>query len=77
MAIVRVRPDVSPTAWWDDGAQAYVTLTPGGAFNSNDPAVKANPWAFQVDADEDNIEPRRTSVGVEEATATPGAKRNR
>ena len=79
MAIVRVRKGIQATTF-DHANQTFVTLVPGAEFDSNDPFVKENAWAFTTDAadEEDGRHAGRvTSVSVEEATATPGAKRNR
>lgn len=77
MSIVRVKADVSATIY-DPAAAGYVALVPGVEFDSNDPFVKANSWAFQADA-ETEAKPRARSVtldpGVEQATANPGEKR--
>lgn len=75
MSVMRVRPDIHASVY-DPESAAYVALTPGAEFDSSDAIVKANDWAFQLDAD---AKPRQRvrSVNVEQATAAPGEKRNR
>ena len=73
MSIVRVRPGVAAVVQ-DPATGELVSLTPGVEFDSGDPIVKANGWAFQTDAAED-ARPRVRSVSVEQATAAPGEKR--
>lgn len=84
MAIVRVKDGVHCTTF-DHGNQVYVTLAPGIEFDSTDPFVRENAWAFTTDAELSSTEGRKgrrvTSApiapDVEEAAATPGTKRNR
>ena len=75
MSIVRVRPGVAAVVH-DASTASMVTLTPGIEYDSNDPIVKANGWAFQTDATED-ARPRVRSVSIEQATSAPGEKRSR
>lgn len=72
---MRVKPDIQATVY-DPANATYVALTPGVEFDSADPIVKANEWAFQSDA-ESKSKPRVRSVNIEQATAGPGEKRNR
>lgn len=76
MSIVRVRPDVQATVY-DPKSASYVALTPGVEFDSSDPIVKSNGWAFQTDAEAKPGKQRVRSVSVEQATAGPGELRNR
>jgi hypothetical protein len=81
MSIVRVKNGVQATTF-DHANQTFVTLTPGAEFDSSDPFVKENAWAFETDAQAERDPDRRsrartTSVSVEDASATPGTKRNR
>ena len=75
MSIVRVKADVSATVY-DATVGGYVPLSPGTEYDSSDPVVKANGWAFQSDADAE-AKPRHRAVAldVEQATANPGEKR--
>lgn len=75
MSIVRVRPDVQATVY-DPASASFVALTPGVEFDSADPIVRTNEWAFQSDASSTSKQ-RVRSVSVEQATAAPGEKRNR
>lgn len=77
MSIVRVKNGVQCTTF-DHRNQMYVTLTPGLEFDTNDPFVKDNGWAFESDAEvnpERKSRSRVTSVRVEDASAEPGRKR--
>lgn len=65
MATVRVKPDVAATVYNAETA-SYEALTPGRPYDSSDPFVKANAWAFTTDVELDS---------VEQATAEPGEKR--
>jgi hypothetical protein len=58
---VRVRQDAVATVY-DDTTGTFVPLKPGQPYESDDPFVRAHPWAFESD--------------VERATAAPGEKRN-
>lgn len=80
MSIVRVREGVQCTTF-DHRNQTFVSLAPGIEFDSDDPFVKENAWAFETDADADarpdrKSRARRTSAPlVEDASAEPGRKR--
>lgn len=65
MATVRVKPGVAATVA-NPETGSFEALTPGRAFDSSDPFVKANAWAFTTDAEQD---------AIEQATAEPGEKR--
>jgi hypothetical protein len=69
MATVRVKPDVAATVYNFETA-SYEALTPGRPYDSNDPLVKANAWAFTTDAELD-----AELDAVEDASAVPGEKR--
>lgn len=73
MSIVRVKPGIQCVTF-DHENQTFVTLTPGVEFDSNDPFVKANGWAFGTD-DEREAKGRKVAVRVEDASAAPGSKR--
>lgn len=63
MATVRVRAEGGPVSVEHPEANnARVTLKPGQAYAHDDPIVVAYPWAFESD--------------VEEASSTPGERRN-
>lgn len=81
MSIVRVKNGVQATAW-DYDNETFVTLASGQEFDSKDPFVKANAWAFETDAESEADPDRKsrarvTSVRIEDASAVPGSKRNR
>jgi hypothetical protein len=73
MSIVRVKQGIQCVTF-DHENQTFVTLTPGAEFDSSDPFVKTNAWAFGVDS-ESEPKGRKVSVKVEDASAAPGAKR--
>lgn len=73
MSIVRVKPDVAASVF-DESINAFVGLAPGAEYDSNDPIVKAHPWAFAPDGDRP-ARGRVTSISVEQATAAPGEQR--
>ena len=61
MATVRVREDGPWGVTHPDGYD--VVLKPGDAYDAKDPLVRTFPWAFGSD-------------NVEQATASPGERRN-
>lgn len=73
MASVKVKPDVQCVVF-DERTNSHIALTPGAEFDSGDPVVKANQWAFHPAADAP-ARRRIVSVGVEQATAAPGELR--
>lgn len=77
MATLRVKQDVRCVVF--DGNGNPTTLTADVAFDSTDPVVKANPWAFEKDNDGGRETPGRVvAVNLpefEQATAAPGEKR--
>lgn len=70
MATVRVKQDIACVVY-DEQNDMHVALAPNTAFDSRSPIVKAYPWAFESDAQRDR------SIDVEDASATPGSRRNR
>lgn len=73
MSVVRVKPDVRCVV---HVSGEMVTLIPDLPFESDDPVVRQCPWAFdEVGA----MRVPRSSVllGVEDASAAPGSRRNR
>jgi hypothetical protein len=55
-----------------------ININDGDAYDSGDDLVKAHPWAFK--ADEDEEKPRRRNARreskIEQATAEPGEQRD-
>ena len=79
MSIIRVKEGVQATVF-DPRTESYVTLVQGIEFDTGDPLVKEQTWAFETDAEADGRTSRRSSARrteVETATAEPGEKRNR
>ena len=68
MATVRVRDD-GPWSVSHPDHGVNVTLSPGDPWESDDIIVKEFRWAFQTDAERDEV------AAVEAATAVPGEKR--
>lgn len=79
MAIVRVKEGIQ-CATFDHRIQSYVTLVGGIEFDSGDPFVKENAWAFETDDEAEARGSRKSKArvtSVEMATANPGELRNR
>jgi hypothetical protein len=62
MAKLIIRDDVAPSTVYDANTGSYVSVYPGRAFDVDDPFVAAHRELFDR--------------GVEQATASPGEKRN-
>lgn len=85
MSIVRVKDGVQCTTF-DHNTGVFVALAPGLEFDSADPFVRENAWAFTTDEDLSTQPGRKgrrvTSAAItpdptEDASSTPGTKRNR
>lgn len=76
--LFRVREEYkrNPSALWSPEAGAHIVPDPARQYTADDPMVKANPWYFIQEGQEEEPPPVSVRISdVEQATRAPGEKR--